>query len=302
MNKNIFEKQVQLMLECFPQIFPSPIFALKGGTAINFFERNMPRLSVDIDLTYLPLKDRSTSLSEIEVELKNIASKINHNLSNINAVVNSTGNKIVVSREGVDIKIEPNFVLRGSLFPTRVMEICDKVQEQFEFSYDVPVLSFEDLYGGKICAALDRQHPRDLFDVKYLFDNEGLTDSLREAFITYLLSHPRPIHEVLQPNELDIEEIYNKEFVGMVKENIPLNDLVVIRKRLIKEINSSLTGQEKEFILSFQDATPNWSKFPHDIKNLPAIKWKLINLEKLKSENVQKHKSMAQKLNKKLNL
>ena len=180
------------------------------------------------------------------------------------------------------------------------MEICEKVQEQFEFAYDVPVLSFEDLYGGKICAALDRQHPRDLFDIKYLFDNEGLTDSLREAFITYLLSHPRPIHEVLQPNELDIEEIYNKEFVGMVKENVSLGDLVEIRKRLIKEIHSSITDQEKEFILSFQDATPDWPKFPHDIKGLPAIKWKLINLEKLKSENTEKHEFMANKLKEKL--
>ncbi|MCB9027107.1 MAG: nucleotidyl transferase AbiEii/AbiGii toxin family protein [Bdellovibrionaceae bacterium] len=300
MNKNIFEKQVQLMLECFPQIFPSPIFALKGGTAINFFERNMPRLSVDIDLTYLPLKDRSTSLQEIGTELKDIAYKINKNLSSTSAVVNSTGNKIIVSREGVDVKIEPNFVLRGSLFPVRVMEICEKAQKQFEFAYDVPVLSFEDLYGGKICAALDRQHPRDLFDVKYLFENKGITDSLREGFITYLLSHPRPIHEVIHPHELDIEEIYNKEFLGMVKENVPLSDLVEIRKRLIKEINSSLTSKEKEFILSFQDATPDWSKFPHVIKDLPAIKWKLINLEKLKSENTEKHVFMANQLKEKL--
>ncbi len=54
-------------------------------------------------------------------------------------------------------------------------------------------------------AALDRQHPRDLFDVSALLANEGLTDALRTAFVVYLISHNRPAVELLAPGRLDIE-------------------------------------------------------------------------------------------------
>ncbi len=171
--------------------------------------------------------------------------------------------KMIVLRGHTNIKIEPNFVLRGAVHPVQSREPCERVEEQFGFSYEVSVLSFEDLYGGKICAALDRQHPRDLFDIQCLFENEGLTDSLRKTFIVYLLSHSRPIHEVLKPNELDIKEVYEKEFMGMVTQgDSSLEDLLSSRKRIIEEINKGLTRKEKKFIISFQDAKPDWSVFP----------------------------------------
>lgn len=70
-----YREQVRLMLDLLPFIADDSIFALKGGTAINFFVRDMPRLSVDIDLTYLPLEDRAASLAGISAGLARIKAK-----------------------------------------------------------------------------------------------------------------------------------------------------------------------------------------------------------------------------------
>ncbi len=306
MTKTSFKGQVMLMLDCLTQTFPSDLFALKGGTAINFFIRDMPRLSVDIDLTYLPLSDRQSSLKNIEDELKNIAGNIRRNIKDSKVILSTTKDKwidkIIVSRGSVNIKIEPNFILRGVVHPIQSIDPCKRVQNEFGFSYETSVLSFEDLYGGKICAALDRQHPRDLFDIKCLLDNEGLTDSLRQTFIVYLLSHSRPIHEILKPNLLNITEVYEGEFMGMVTEGeeASLKELLSTRERIIDEINTSLTREERKFIIGFQNAEPDWSIFPLEIQYLPGIKWKLINLKKLKYDNSSKHSALADKLREKL--
>ena len=162
--------------------------------------------------------------------------------------------------------------------PIQNMDPCKRVQNEFGFSYEIPVLSFEDLYGGKICAALDRQHPRDLFDIKCLLDNEGFTDSLRQTFIVYLLSHSRPIHEILKPNLLNITEVYEGEFIGMVTEGeeVSLKELLSTRERIIDEINTSLTRKERIFIVGFQNAEPDWSIFPLEIQHLLKFIYRLI--------------------------
>ena len=112
----------------------------------------------------------------------------------------------------IRIKIELSPVIRGSVFPEKNMEVSNAVQENFGYA-EIAVASFPDLYAGKICAALDRQHPRDLFDIKFLYDNEGLTPELRKTFLVYLISHHRPIAEVLDPPRKDIKGIYENEWI-----------------------------------------------------------------------------------------
>ena len=68
-----YRKQVALLVRTVPRVAPETCFALKGGTAINLFLRNMPRLSVDLDLTYVPVSDRASSLKEIAAAMKRIA-------------------------------------------------------------------------------------------------------------------------------------------------------------------------------------------------------------------------------------
>ncbi|MDC0980200.1 nucleotidyl transferase AbiEii/AbiGii toxin family protein [Bdellovibrionales bacterium] len=301
--REYYENQVHLLLDVLPTVMKDNRFALKGGTAINLFYREMPRLSIDIDLCYLPIEDRPTSFNNIHEILSNIKSdleQLGFEVKSSKPLNGKSETKLFVSNTEAEIKVEPNFTLRGSVIGTQLKTTTKVVKQEYRKEVEVNCLTFEDIFGGKICAALDRQHPRDLFDIKLLFENEGLIDSLRKSFITYLLSHPRPIHEVLQPNMQDISKAYNEEFKGMVKRDTNLNDLIDVRSRLIEEINTTLSMKERKFIQTFQAATPDWSLFPHKIQELPSIKWKLINLMKLKTNNPKKHEQLANQLKEKL--
>ncbi len=298
---NSYYRQAELLLRILPIVNREDVFALKGGTAINFFYRDLPRLSVDIDLTYLPLKDRNTSLQEINYRLLKIEEEIHRILpSSKIAHKQLPENKLVygllINNQDAIVKIEPNTVIRGSVFSTVEKTLTTRAAEMFELSLSVRSLSLEDVYGGKICAALDRQHPRDLFDVKLLLDNEGLTEKIKKAFIVYLISHDRPIVELLNPGLQDITKIFENEFAGMTLHNITLSALIETRQNLISLIKTSLTDQEKQFLLSFKNKTPNWRLLGMDgIENLPAVKWKLLNLNRM---SIKKHKPAYSKLEK----
>ena len=72
----MYRRQAALLVRTIPLVDEERCFALKGGTAINLFVRDMPRLSVDIDLTYLPIADRTTSLMEIDAAMRRIAQRV----------------------------------------------------------------------------------------------------------------------------------------------------------------------------------------------------------------------------------
>lgn len=76
MSDKDYRKQVELLIQVLPEVAKEPKFALHGGTAINLFVRNMPRLSVDIDLTYIPIQNRQDSLNGIKKTLEEIKSRI----------------------------------------------------------------------------------------------------------------------------------------------------------------------------------------------------------------------------------
>lgn len=201
MEDTAYYRQARLLLRILPVIARYPVFALKGGTAINFFIRDLPRLSVDIDLTYTPFDDRETALAAISDTLQNIEEGIKR-LIRPATVIRKTfeGNVagLQIRADGSLVKIEPNPVLRGTIYEPQVLSVSPHVQDEFALSVRTQVLAVEDLYGGKICAALDRQHPRDLFDVKLLLDNEGITDPIRRSFIVHLISHDRPLRDITE--------------------------------------------------------------------------------------------------------
>lgn len=287
MNQNsIYFKQVELLIEVLPYVTMDNFFALKGGTAINLFIRDFPRLSVDIDLMYLPVESRDESLKNISRLFEEIAQKIEKQIkfSKVNRLYqrnDSELSKLQVDRKGVRIKIEASPVTRGTVKEPQMMQNTSKVQEMFGFAM-TSVVHFDDLYAGKICAALDRQHPRDFFDVRGLLDNEGISDSLMDVFIVYLISSNQPISKILEPNLIDIKKIYEEQFVGMTKEPISLEVLEDTREELIATINQKLTPLHKEFLVGFKKGNPNWKLLPFDnISELPSIKWKLLNLDKM---------------------
>ncbi|MBL1376151.1 nucleotidyl transferase AbiEii/AbiGii toxin family protein [Zobellella iuensis] len=280
-----YYRQVQLLLRLIPFVARHDSFALKGGTAINLFVRDFPRLSVDIDLVFLPMMERHEALQTIKNNLDTLASTITASIDNTR-VIRSFQDKadalrLLVERDGVQIKIELSPVLRGTVYEPRIIPVSEAVEEEFGFA-EMAVVSFADLYAGKICAALDRQHPRDLFDIKQLLDNEGLTDDLRKALLVYIISHPRPIAELLRPNFKDISGVYEGEFRNMADQDIPQADLEATRAQLVRLINTSLTSQERAFLLSFKNRTPYWPLLGlSGIDRLPAVRWKLQNLVRM---------------------
>jgi len=180
-------------------------------------------------------------------------------------------------------------VLRGTVAPPHPMRVTDTVEEAFGFA-EMTVLAFEDLYAGKLCAALDRQHPRDLYDVHLLYEHEGLTDALYRTFLVYAACSNRPIHELIDPNRIDIGRAFAQEFDGMTIEHVPLETLLAARERLIGDIGALTVGAAAEFLLSIHDAEPDFELIGlPDALELPAIKWKLLNLRKLRHGNPEKH-------------
>lgn len=282
-----YASQVDLLLEILPVINQFDCFALKGGTAINLFIRDMPRLSVDIDLAYLPIEPRDIFLKNAVSAMQGIKQVIEQNGRgyHVQEVYSEERylSKLIIHSDKASIKIEPNFVIRSSVFDCENHELCQRAQDQFLKYVRIKTLSFADLYGGKICAALARQHPRDLFDVKYLLDNQGLTDVVRQAFVIYLASSPRPMHELLKPkpNLKNFRESFDNGFAGMTDSSITHDELIEVRQRLIDLILKSLTTNERQFLLSLKTGEPDWSLISiPNIDKLPSIAWKLVNIKK----------------------
>lgn len=282
MTTDTYRRQVALMLRILPIVAEEECFALKGGTAINFFVRNMPRLSVDIDLMYLPVRNRADSLAEIDAALKRIQQKIQRDIptSRITPrVMEGSVTKLLVMADGVQVKIELSPVMRGTVYEPRLMGVSEAVEEAFQFA-EIKVVSFADLYAGKILAALDRQHPRDFFDVRDLLANEGIDESLREAVIVYLLSHNRPMGEVLSGRRKNLAAEYQNGFVGMTDEPVDIEELVEAQNELIESIIGGMPDRHKQFLVGFEEGNPDWSLLHVEhASTLPAILWRQQNLD-----------------------
>jgi hypothetical protein len=248
-------------------------------------------------LVYLPMKGRDEALQEICDALDAISADLKAAFKDVELTEAYKSKRdalrLIVGRNGVQIKVELSPVLRGTVYEPKMMEVCAAVEDEFGYA-EVPVVALADLYAGKICAALDRQHPRDLFDVKWLLENEGLTDEIRKALIIYLSSHNRPMAELLRPQFKDIAATYAGEFANMAETDVPLEELVAVRERLVELIHRGLTDSEKGFLLSFKNREPDWALLElDDVSELPAIKWKQINLAKMPDD---KHKLALDKL------
>ena len=281
---NPYRQQVALLLEVLPLVGRERCFALKGGTAINLFVRDMPRLSVDIDLAYLPVQDRATSLFEVAAALERIASAIESRLRGSTVqrtIVAGQLIKLVAWRGGVRVKIEVSPVLRGCVREPAVLGVSAAVEESFGY-VEVPVVHLHDLYAGKLCAALDRQHPRDLFDVRLLLENEGMEEGLLEVFVVYLLSGDRPLSELLSPNRKPLAATFENEFVGMTLIPVTLAELEQTRETMIGLIRERLTAGQRQFLLSFKQGEPDWAllNLP-GVADLPAVQWKLLNIRRM---------------------
>jgi Nucleotidyl transferase AbiEii toxin, Type IV TA system len=293
---------VRLLLEVAPEIFRESFFALKGGTAINLFLHDMPRLSVDLDLVYIDHEaGRDEALQQIGAALAAASTILESRGMRCERGSSAEETKLFVERERVRVKIEVNHVFRGTVLPVSPRPLSENTQNTFFTDIELPLLHPDELYGSKLVAAMDRQHPRDLFDVLGLYARNGLTPGIVECFVCYLAGHNRPVHEVLFANQIDIARAYANEFAGMTKEPLVLDELLKVRIALFSELPSALTDAQREFLLGLVQCKPDWSLMscPH-LQNMPAIRWKITNLQRLSEVNPTKFAAQQTELRRRL--
>lgn len=287
-----YRAQVELLVRILPHIAVEDCLALKGGTAINLFHREMPRLSVHIELTYVPVAAREESLREIELSLKRVSERLRSvdpstRVTESASASQNTINKLFVRSAGVQVKIEVNPVLRGCVNATELMEICERGEDQFGY-VQINTMSFADLFAGKIVAALDRQHPRDFFDIHQLLQNEGINDELRETLIVYLISHERSPAKLLTAESRVLQSEYKSNFCGLTEKDISLETLLAVHTQLKLDLINNMSGDHRRFLISFYRREPEWSLLGIDgVSRLPAVRWKEINLDRAGEETLE---------------
>jgi len=288
----VYLESARLLTRVAPLVLVDDTFALKGGTAINLFVRDMPRLSVDLDLVFPEhTVPRAEALKRINEAIRQSVARLKKQGFQTHALASADAGetKLLVRQGTTQVKIEVNFVMRGTVNPVRMASLTQSARDTLQADLEIPVVSLDDVYGGKLVAAMDRQHPRDLFDVMQLFAHEGITAGIRRAFVVYLASHNRPVHEVLFPTLRDIRQEFENNFAGMTAEPVELEVLLAARERMVRELQQGLTAGERRFLLSLVAAQPEWTLLhvPH-MQQLPGLRWKLQNLERLRKTNARK--------------
>jgi len=289
-----YRKQVALLLDVLPEVAREDCFAMHGGTAINLFVRDMPRLSVDIDLTFVPIADRDSSFETINRALTTIEKRVEKVQPGVRTQHQEKELKLQVSLRGVQIKLEVNQINRGCLSEPVELILCGKAQEMFDAFVSIKVVSESQLFGGKIIAALDRQHPRDLFDVKPMLQGGSLPRGIEQGLVFCLLSSKRPINELLNPRRIDQRLALEHQFVGLSSESFTYSEFEHTRESLVKAVNNRLTQEDKEFISGFKRLEPDWTIY--DFERFPAIQWKLENLRRFKQLNALGYQAAVDRL------
>lgn len=299
-----YVRTVRLLLDIAPAVFVNPIFAMKGGTALNLFLQDMPRLSVDIDVVFtrhdMP---REAAIQAIGEELLAIRERVTRMGLSVVAPKTAEGHeaKLFIRADDAEVKVEVNYVFRGTVQPIVARKLVPAAQERFTASIELPLLSSAELYGSKLVAALDRQHPRDLFDVKLMLETGyGWDEETLDCFVVYLAGHNRPIHEVLFPSRKPLAAIFDSEFDGMTVSRVGVSELEGVRERMVHELPRALLPRHHDFLLSMVRAAPDWSLLPYPhLQHLPALQWKLLNLAKLRKSGrrfAQQHDELAMRL------
>lgn len=292
---DLYRRQVALLIRVMPLISRIKDFAVHGGTAINLFHRNLPRYSVDIDVTYIPLEDRNTSLEHINAHLLALKSAIERSVPGIRVIHKPDVWKLQCSKDGVTIKIEVNGTKRGIIGETEKKQLCDRAKTEFGMNCYANIVSWSQLYGGKIAAALSRQHPRDLFDCRGITPDDF--SEVKNGFMLCLLGSDKPIIESLNPNPIDQHDTLDNQFEGMTDVPFSYEDYQISRLNLIEVVNQGLTDEDKEFLISFEEGDPDWRKCcAGNLSAYPSVRWKLQNIAKLKSKNPSKFKEGIEKL------
>lgn len=296
-----YRKQVALLIRIMPSVYRIADFAVHGGTAINLFYKEMPRYSVDIDLTYIPIGERGESLNAINTHLIELKKAIEKTVPGIRVTHKPDVWKLLCIKDGATVKIEVNGTKRGLISEAEDKELCLTAQTDFSMSCRARVVSFTQLYGGKVAAALSRQHPRDLFDCRYM--PLDTLEQAKDGLMFCLAGSDKPIVESLQPNPIDQRAALEQEFEGMTDVPFSYADYEATRQDLVEKINALLTDDDKQFLFSFESGEPQWEKCcAGDLSTYPSVRWKLQNILNLRENNPVKFAAGMKKLSEVMSL
>jgi hypothetical protein len=143
MNK-IYLDTARMLVQVAPLVFRDSPFALKGGTAINLFVRDMPRLSVDLDVVFTDHRAaRDAALARINDSLAAAADRLNAHRFIVRKQTTSDASdtKLHVRRGNIEVKVEVNFVLRGTVHPVRMASLTAKAREALQADVEIPVVA-----------------------------------------------------------------------------------------------------------------------------------------------------------------
>jgi len=285
---NSYRQQTQLLLNILGHMDWNSCMALKGGTAINLFIADFPRLSVDIDLAYIGHGSREWALSEMSHYLNELLKKLEKRGYLVNLTGVSSENlvgKLNVSINNIIVIIEPNFIIRGAFKTPVTKKLVQSAANEFKQELEIKILHEDELYAGKLVAMLARKHPRDVFDMKIYIEKNKSLKAIMDLFIAYLIQSPKPFSELLNPH-FDKEQFkydFNNSFAGMVADSTITDEILhQTWLNLVALVKSELNVNHKNFLLSLMKLEPNWSLSPFDqLEKYPGVLWKIQNIKRM---------------------
>ena len=293
-------QRMRLLVRLLPHVYGEAGLALKGGTAINAFLRPLLRLSVDIDLTYVNFSGRNQALEDMAACLTNIREKIAAAMPDVRFVPTGKMEKLLVKQGEVTVQIETNKIVRATVFAPWEGSLCAAAQKEFSVSeYTTRLIDPAEIYAGKLVAMLARKHPRDLFDVHHLLDGQGISDRILDAFVVYLSSSNRPMHELLNPaNSMAVDESklldLSEMIVGKQLSRDELEQAGIQARKIILE---RMQTRHRQFLLGMAQGTPDWILFNNEnLEKLPGLQWKLLNIGKMDAKKRIHQAGLLQKI------
>ncbi|HHT9914868.1 TPA: nucleotidyl transferase AbiEii/AbiGii toxin family protein [Legionella pneumophila] len=274
----------------FPQLKGK--FVLKGGTALNLFFFELPRLSVDIDLNYIGSVDREAMLIERPV-LQNIITGIceRHELTLDRNPNRHAGGKMIwrypsaLGQMG-NLEIDLNFMYRVPLWPIEYKSSCAVGSKQV---HNIPILDPHELSAGKLAALIDRKTGRDLFDAYHLLTKTNIDMAkLRLALIVYSAIGRKVDLRKLTPEEVSVD-------VTDLKNRL----LPLLRKSDLAAINGT-ENWANELVMQCQQAfkqllplAENETAFLSELLDNGRIKPELLCDDKALIENIKAHPAIS---------
>jgi predicted nucleotidyltransferase component of viral defense system len=301
----VLEKVIHLLnlLEGFRRHpFLKGRLALKGGTALNLFLFDLPRLSVDIDLNYVGAVDRETMLDErskVEQAVQAVCSREGMSVARVPG--DHAGGKWRLRYDsslggGGNLEVDLNYMFRVPLWPVTT---TDAKQIGSHSAAQIPVLDLHELAAGKLVALLARHASRDLFDAHQLLTHGDLdAGKLRLGFVLYGAMNRKDWRTVNAADvDYDARELANQLIPAVRSESLAGQETRGWAEHMVEECRDGLAAvlplsySETKFLDQLLDhgqirpeLLTDDTEMTGRIMSHPLLQWKALNVQEHKSK------------------